>query len=82
MINLISKAAIMSGLQSFLVIWVMGKCEFIGVERWTGVVVEWSTGLDYWSTSTMPITHAHKCLQNPIGDITVIIYRNLRKFCF
>ena len=32
--------------------------EFAGVERWNGIL-EWSTGLDYWSERGDIITHAH-----------------------
>ena len=35
-----------------------GECEFAGLERWNGIL-EWSTGLDYWSGRGDVLKHAH-----------------------
>ena len=34
------------------------ECEFAGLERWNGLL-EWSTGLDYWSGRGDIFKHAH-----------------------
>ena len=45
------------------------ECEFGGLERWNGMV-EWNTGLDYWSATRTPTTILHNLLSN--GQIITV----------